>query len=107
MERFSKEQTIKEHRKLWEWVAFKTLAEERKVRKYEYFQEKGLTRVINDCYACEYSAVDGVVVCYKCPVDWNGRTCSTSLFRDWNNEQDWKKCAEIALQISKLKGVED
>jgi hypothetical protein len=106
MEKMTKEQAMKEHRKLWEWIAFKTLREERKVRKHEYFQEKGLKRITNDCFVCEYTVVDGCIYCSDCPVDWNGRFCSTYLYTNWSNEQDWKKCAEIALQISKLKGVE-
>ena len=74
----TREQAIKEFRKMWEWIANQTLIRQKAVHKTEYFKENYLEPVHQDCYLCHYArdvqhediSSDGSY-CKYCPIDFN------------------------------------
>lgn len=105
----TRETAIKNHRKMWNWIADETLKQKRIVGKYEYFQFLEIKmnnldrRPKNLCYCCEFA--NGL--CPRCPIDWgqNDAWCydiSTGLYIKWQKELNYKKAAKIARRIAKL-----
>ena len=105
----SKGRTIREHRKLWNWIADETLKQRRRVMKEEYFEvHKEEYPIIphEECWCCEYSREDD---CSDCPIDWGKDKdkfigCTHSLYRDWVTccTNEYIKASQIARQIAEL-----
>lgn len=100
----TREQAIKEHRKMWNWIADETLKRERKVYKEEYFEHfenRYPERPIYDCWCCEYANR-----CDKCPVAWgeDGIACGSSIYKTWFELDNhyFKAAANLARLIAEL-----
>lgn len=111
--KLTRKQAIKNHRKMWRWIKEKTLERRRCVSKDEYFIEHN----IHDsdipflgCYACDYIRGEP---CEKCPIQWDGVSCSVlnkrgdgqGVFSKWVTaimDSDFEKAAELAGIIAEL-----
>lgn len=66
--KLTREQAIKEHRKMWNW-----LAEHPEKWKNDYFEihHEQLGHINNDCFLCEYDYQnEGKYCCEECIIDW-------------------------------------
>ena len=94
------------HKRLWNWIADKTLELKRKVGKEEYFEAMGIPAEEipeNECYACEKCNVR----CSNCPIDWSPtKLCffSESIYKDWRScpDTDYETAAKLAREIANL-----
>lgn len=99
------------HKRLWNWIADKTLELKRQVDKEEYFEAMGIPEEeipIHYCYAC--AACNSV--CYKCPIDWSPfEDCISNgaLFDAWFSckNEDYETAAALARKIANLPWRED
>ena len=109
----TRERALEEHRKMWTWIAEKTLERKELVDKDDYFKEvyENCFRIRSQCWCCEYSngcktsTFDNF--CKYCPIRWTddgGGCLSTgSPFVDWTFDHvDYKKAAKLALMIANL-----
>lgn len=116
MKALSKQEAIRLHRKMWLWIADKTLERKSIVGRFDYFREMGISvedRPYDDCYCCEYD-FQYSDDCSNCPLDWESETddlmCvdkyemddDNGLLKKWSVETDYKKCAEFAREIANL-----
>lgn len=110
----TKEEAIKRHRMMWNWIAYETLRREKMVGKKEAFEKFGWTYnpTATNCWCCEY-VKDNHDGCESCPVQWvyTSICCDmNSLYSNWNLSSqigDYKKAAEYAFQIANLPERED
>lgn len=116
------DETMKNHKKLWMWLAKKTREEERVVRKREYFSYNGIAESEtpkHSCYICQYHAENNIE-CEEdgCILNWHyngGRIeeiegteqCMDhlSLYHKWLicNPKDWWQAYRLAEMIAMLK----
>lgn len=98
----TKREAVENHRKMWRWIAEKTIERKRKVCEHEYFEENELYPPINDCFCCEYtSQFKGG--CVKCPINWDNTYCMNSYYLDWLDcEYSYWHCAYYAYLIAYL-----
>lgn len=101
----TREQAIKEHRKMWNW-----LAEHPEKPKWDYFKihYEQFSHINNDCFLCEYDHQNEGGYCgEECIIDWGdtggcmGTTSDlglykvyyelTSLFYNINKNSEWSK----------------
>lgn len=120
MNKLTKQEAIRSHRKMWNWIADETLKRKRHMGKCDYFKEKEIENIfVNSSYCCEYAE-------QKCNETGKGRWCEYCLF-DWRrkdgsiqciNREDntwkglyvewasettnYKKAAELAREIANL-----
>lgn len=66
--KLTKEQAIREHRKMWNW-----LAEHPDKCKSDYLELNNFGHINNDCFLCEYSNQN------------NGRFCDKDCILHWGN----------------------
>lgn len=108
----TKQEAIKKHRKLWNWIAEETFKQKRKVKKVEYFEIHNIAKVENYCYCCEYNSQFNKS-CKNCPVDWNHvssekkECCIDSYFKEWLDTDDWETAYLIAIDIANLPAKEE
>lgn len=122
MEKLTKKQAIKEHRKMWLWIAEQTEKKKRVVRKYEYLDLYYPNADIEGyCFCCEYAYQQREVMCKKCPIDWDSECDKYMCFDKTNFEDDnlyalwteagdtgnWKEAAKLARQIAELPESEE
>lgn len=94
------------HKRLWNWIADKTLELKRKVYKEEYFEAMGIPGEEfpeNECYACEECNVR----CSNCPINWSPfKICFSdgALYDTWQfcPETDYETAATLARKIANL-----
>ena len=99
----TKKEAVKNHRKMWRWIAEKTLERKRKVWKHEYFEENKLDPPINDCFCCGYASQFITFDCVKCPINWGNKFCVDSYYVDWSEwEYSYWLCAYYADLIANL-----
>ena len=99
----TKKEAVENHRKMWRWIAEKTLERKRKVWKYEYFEENKLDPPINYCFCCEYASQFKMADCVKCPIKWDNGFCMDSYYLDWSEwEGSYRGCAYYANAIANL-----
>lgn len=101
MIKLTKEEAIKRHRMLWNWIADETLRQKRFVTKREAFAHFGWPDILNHCWCCEYAAVS----CRFCPINWGtGYECQSngSLFRLWVTSRSYEDTAKYAREIANL-----
>lgn len=114
----TKEEAIRRHRMMWEWIANETLRRHECVDKKIAFNHFGWLYNINAlCWCCEYCNS----YCDKCPIEWPGdldesralcilrntsnEDIDSGLFIRWSNavyHNDWRTAAYYALYISML-----
>lgn len=72
--KLTKEEAIKRHRELWNWVADETLKRKKCVDKAEYFEEHYTDQIPrNTCWCCEYAercSTTGIDCNSLCPINW-------------------------------------
>lgn len=108
----TKEEAIKRHRMMWNWIAYETLKRKRRVYKSEAIKHFGWDpcTMIADCWCCTYIHKDDQLCCKNCPVVWPGKHCTCNdLYQKWSctGPIDYKKAADLAYQIANLPERED
>lgn len=65
-------QAIKEHRKMWNWIADTAEKEHRFVTKEEYIYQSHLkyNKLVSNCFCCEYNDSFSDIGCNHCPLIW-------------------------------------
>lgn len=68
----SKEEAVRRHRLMWNWIAEETLKQKRCVDKEEAFEHFGWGSDIDcNCWCCEYaSSISYIGKCNRCPLVW-------------------------------------
>lgn len=123
----TKEEAIRRHRMMWEWIGNETLRRRKRVERFEAFYHFGWKMpdysersilIDPNCWACRYAKGN----CYRCPIKWPGlgnrfSSCSRmeidalewqysdGLFIRWmkaKDKNDWRTAAYYALYISML-----
>ena len=99
-----KEEAIKEHRKLWNW-----LYQHPSKRKEDYpkWERNGgnIPRMFNDCFLCEYARNLSLFCPEACPLEWPDGGCTaepSKLFRRWGlarSPKTRKKYAKIIRDL--------
>ncbi len=124
--KLTREQAIKEHRKMWNWIADETLKRKKCVDKKDYFgehpeYEEFLCVPVCFCWCCEYDSeklLDYVNLnkdgeqqsCSFCPIDFHNsdfyRKClnDESVFTEWLRSFDYnyEQAAKYARMIAEL-----
>lgn len=121
--KLTRKEAIENHRKMWKWIAEKSLERKEKVHKEAYFEENDRIdwRSVPDlhCYCCHFTKQnneDRRLVCNACPLMWGDNVADTcidiyrngvffeykGIWSKWTNEHDYVKAAEYALQIANL-----
>ena len=102
----TKEEAIRRHRLMWNWIAQASIQEQRCVQKVEALRHfEWNENIQSDCWCCEY-AYDR---CKFCPIKWPGfiGVCFSpfSPFSDWRGSvlyDDYIEAAKYAYQIAEL-----
>ena len=103
----SRQQAVKEFRKMWKWISDETLKRRRIVYKEDYFKANNIVEIpMNKCYLCELAIPQ--TGCDGCPVEWEGRRCTEleSEYWEWTvaiSNRDYELASAKALKISCLK----
>lgn len=120
--KLTRKEAIENHRKMWKWIAEKSLERKEKVQKDDYFAENGKIdwRSVPDlqCYCCHFTKQNELraLVCDKCPLMWGDNAADNCIdiyvngilfeykgtWSKWVREKDYEKAAEYALQIANL-----
>lgn len=113
----TKQEAIENHRKMWLWIAKKTLKDQFIYTKKDYFNLTDFDEDLPEkqCFCCSYAYnhTIGYSDCDKCPIDFGYSDCTHlgSLYLEWVNIvmdyghrylNNWKKAALLAYKISKL-----
>lgn len=111
------EETKKRHKEMWMWIAKRTAKKREAIDKNQYFEKNGISDIpAGYCYCCDFDIAlrrDISLItqyCKLCPVkNWGGEKadnlpfpCNRGLYRDWCEETDWQKAADLAEQIANL-----
>ena len=128
MKVLTKKEAIRQHRKMWNWIAKQSLKRKWKTTKSDYLCEKIRNnsferRLRHYCFCCEYATqayLDkqlpvGESGCCFCPINWGGEAkeymCenkiendNTNLFALWDALplNNYKGAAKLAQQIALL-----
>lgn len=102
MKKLSKEEAIRLHREMWEWIAEQEALNDicinysnRVDLKIEWLQDHGFVpdTIMNECFLCEYayqqSNVDRRKLCRYCPLIWTGSQTEHYMCED--GECDWRR----------------
>ena len=110
MELITKEEAIRNHRLMWNWIADESLRQKRCVDKDEAFKHFGWGETLaynSYCWCCAYAHN----YCDKCLIEWgNCLKCAGSIYDYWvmfKDYNDYIKAAEVAKQIANLPVRED
>ena len=109
----TKEEAIKRHRMMWNWIAHETLRREKRVSKPEAIKHFGWStkNMRSVCWCCTYAHSDDDFSCEKCPIQWPEGLCTSSikgrgLYGKWCDtiwhKDDYKQAAEYAYEIANL-----
>lgn len=113
------DETIENHRKMWNWIADETLKRKQFVKKEEYFIQNGLhyEEYGTNCYCCQYVDEQLHPLSYRncnlCPIKWTNNEkyrraecCYEDvLFKKWIDTyefNEWEDAAKYAKQIANL-----
>lgn len=112
MQNLTKEEAIKRHRLMWNWIAETTRTKKRCIGKEAAFKHFGWPMISARCWCCEYASnMDAYCgACYQCPIDWSvsgTRFCNdpTGFYRLWADaivRNDYKIAARYAQYIADL-----
>ena len=107
----TKAKAVREHRKMWNWIADETEKLERIVLEDDYFEEYRIqysNQPLCQCYCCEYTCKEDRN-CQYCPIVWVGIEQSycvclnpDSQYKKLDGCCDWQEAAELARQIANL-----
>ena len=108
--KLTREEAIRKHREMWNWIAGETEKQKRCMDKWEYFTSHGITEenLPNmQCFCCEYTKSEP---CGKCPVIWGDTllaACSDPygeyrLFTEAVRNDNWRISAKYARIIVNL-----
>ena len=109
--KLTKKQAVKEHRKMWNWIADETERQKRKVSKEDYFNAHPEYEIpFCKCFCCEYDLKNGIGNCVKCPIKWSGARnigiccCieNAASYNKWFYSMAWKDAAKYAREIANL-----
>lgn len=109
--KLTREQAIKEHRKMWNW-----LAEHPEKDKDDYLESNDFEYIKNECFLCHYNQQNEGKYCgEECIIDWGdtggciGITFNlglyqiyyelTSLLCDINKNSEWSKDIAKGLRL--------
>lgn len=115
----TREEAIRRHRLMWNWIAQTSIQEQRCASKREALKHFFWRRKIqSDCWCCEFAFSESAVLehkskrivclCECCPIEWSPNvTCYAtaglySQFCDAYDSNDYIKAAKIAYQIAEL-----
>lgn len=117
----TKEQAIKFHRKMWNWIANETEGTGEFIDKDDYFEAMGISdenRPTSLCYCCEYAMQqnggENEGHCKYCPLDWKSKCdefmclvgeqfLEQRLFARWKMAVDIEERVDLARKIANLK----
>lgn len=103
----TKREAIKEHRKMWLWIARESIKQKRCMTKEEYLSEYNYPEISSRCFCCEYVR-ENFEHCNMCPVDWITVTScmgNGSYYIGWRNatiKSNYVESAFLAYKISQL-----
>lgn len=68
------EQTIEEHRKMWNWIADESVKQGKFLSKHDYLyaNEKDIISPVNKCFLCDYLLNTYTMKCEGCIANWRG-----------------------------------
>lgn len=111
----TKEEAIRQHRAMWNWIADQTEKREKKVYKIDYFLENKIIGVVCSCFACEYAdqQTTDKYLCDACPIQflqaeeetrYGGPYCCRkgSPYAAWDGFEDCWEAAKLAREIANL-----
>lgn len=112
----SKEEAIKRHRMMWEWMSDQSLEQKRIVSKQEAFEHFGWDKngIEHCCWCCEYAEQylklsNRENLCSHCPLEWPNDRCTNNhnngYYDEWFKclyKNDYEKASLVAFEISKL-----
>lgn len=119
----TKEEAIRRHQILWNWIAQTSIQEQRCVDKIEAFEHFGWSKhyVQSYCWCCGYAQEEFIKYrnsvycedhpsqCFFCPVEWPGGHCANGLFLLLDQfidafcaGDDYIEVAKIAYKIAEL-----
>ena len=116
--KLTKEEAIKRHRLMWNWIAEETLRRKKCVDTIDAFKHFGWRDgyQIYHCWCCAYDRHHGND-CSRCPIKWPSKTnilqCIdyypglqgkgiNNIWRRAVDNNDWRKAAYYAFYISML-----
>lgn len=122
----SKEEAIRKHREMWNWIADRIKERKRLVDvdelKQEYIDQHNES-IFYDCYLCQY-CIDKVKgngwygKCKYCPLDWESYGNEYGLYQCLDNHEEdglyrkvrstmvWEEQYELCKKIANLKEVQ-
>lgn len=120
----SKEEAIRKHREMWNWIADRIIERKRSViidnLKREYVEQHNET-VLYSCYLCDYCIdMQGGVKfkkCKYCPLDWESGGDEDGLYQCLENHDEmglyveakstvvWEEQYKLCKKIANLKEV--
>lgn len=112
----SLEETIENHRKMWNWIADETLKRQRKISKREYFYIFDIPIPYVRCYICNYVSLHESNGCKYglCILNWGNDNNScvmghNALYMRWDDLDifEYQLAAEYARQIANLPVIEE
>lgn len=114
----TKEEAIRRHRLMWNWIAQTSIQEQRCVYKREAFLHFEWGYAKSHCWCCEYVSKEfsklaedaSFEYCYCdiCPIEWPNEVCTNSrtflfdLFIESVRACDYIEAAKYAYQIAEL-----
>ena len=105
----TKEEAIRNHREMWNWIADQNIKGYTGVwLKKQYLRNIGIDpfTVIARCFCCNYVRDNCDSNCSKCPLIWGEKLtddCVNGIYGEWTREKDSFKAAQIAREIANLK----
>lgn len=116
--KLTKEEAIRRHRLMWNWIADETKRRQRPVAKTEAFSHFGWDEnVICHCWCCDYSGQQqkpyqetpyNRPMCEFCPLVWPNDRCygiigvNYYLYDHYQLSIDYRERASLARQIANL-----
>lgn len=113
----TREEAIRRHRLMWNWIADETERRGDPVHKRAAFKHFCWDK--NDaqstCWACTFAEVRAVSSgCHRCPLVWTGGYCANDdengLYDQWQDaywNRETKTAADLARQIANLPEKEE
>lgn len=115
----TKEEAIRRHRLMWNWIAQMSIQEQRCVSKPEAFKHFGWEDARSDCWCCEFADTQTMrgcsrysEMCQHCPIMWPDLVCSNGfdflydkvVDFSWDklDENNYVKMAKYAYKIADL-----
>lgn len=109
---FTRDEAVKKHRIMWNWIAQTCIQEQRKVMDYEAYYHFEWYDICGVDPLCNYNIDDSS--CDNCPMIWPDGVCIsyeiknkktfkiTGLIHLYQSAKDYVEAARIAYQIADL-----